>query len=71
MSEDMTALETALTAEQAAEILGLTSARVRQFVRAGKLHGVKLAETWFFTPQAIEEFKKVPRAKAGRPKKKA
>ena len=53
------------TAEQAAEYLGVTANRVRQFCRAGRL-GTKSGRDWVITEDELEAFAKLPRP-AGKP----
>lgn len=66
----MDSIKDAITTDQAAEMLGVTTARIRQLVAAGKLEGVKRAEAWFFTKEAIEAARNRPKGKGGRPPKK-
>lgn len=65
----MDSIKDAITTDQAAEMLGVTTARIRQLVAAGKLEGVKRAEAWFFTKEAIEAARNRPKSKGGRPPK--
>ena len=62
------AIGTMLTADDAAEILGVDRGRVYQFARAGRLSGERTPYGWFFKPQAVRKFAKEPR-KPGRPRK--
>lgn len=56
-------LEDLLTTTEASELLGVTPGRVRHFVMDGELHGVKRANTWFFTRADIEALKQAREAK--------
>lgn len=49
-----------MTVKEAAEELGLTPQRVRQFCREGRL-GQRLGREWVITREELEEFKKIPR----------
>jgi excisionase family DNA binding protein len=56
----------------AAEILGVSSARVLIFIRDGRLPAEKVGRTWIISPDDLEEFRKKPRPqgwKPGRPRK--
>ena len=58
-----------LTTRQAAEILGVTQERVRQFVREDRIP-VRLLEPIILIARLdLEEFEKLPRERTGRPKK--
>ena len=65
----MDSIKDAITSDQAATMLGVTTARIRQLVAEGKIEGVKRAEAWFFTKDAIEAAMNRPKSKGGRPKK--
>lgn len=44
-----------ITVEEAANLLDVSTSRIRQLVLAGILKGQKLAGAWFFTREAIEQ----------------
>lgn len=46
-----------ITPEAAATILGTTSSRVRQHLRAGRLRGNNTSGRWFIEPEALNEFR--------------
>jgi hypothetical protein len=46
-----------ITPETAAGILGTTSSRVRQHLRAGRLRGNNTGGRWFIEPEALNEFR--------------
>lgn len=54
-----------LSTKEAAERLGVTTARIRQLVQSGRLKGQKVGRDLVFTAEEIENFKP---QKAGRPK---
>lgn len=56
-----------LTTEEAADRLGVSAGRVRQFVSQGRLHGERSGRTLLFDGQAIEEFQSRQR-RNGRPR---
>jgi excisionase family DNA binding protein len=53
---------------EAAEILGIGMARVRQLLLAGRLPGVKIGNTWIISEEAVFKFKEKHDSKPG-PKK--
>lgn len=57
------------TTKEAAEILGLTEARITQLIKAGKLRAVKFGSNWAIDDQSIFERKETDHPK-GRPAKK-
>ena len=62
--------EPMLTTNEAAEMLGITAARVRQIVLAGKMLAEKRGRD-LFIPQSEVEKAKARQKTPGRPKKKA
>jgi excisionase family DNA binding protein len=56
-----------MTAEEAAEELGLTPQRVREFCQQGRL-GRRVGRQWVITREELERFKQTPRP-PGRPRK--
>lgn len=56
-----------LTTEQAAEIIGVSEIRVRQFCQEGRL-GKKFGDRWVITAKEAREFSGKQRP-SGRPKK--
>jgi excisionase family DNA binding protein len=65
---EMGQLKDAISAKDAADLLGVTPGRIRQFALEGKLKGSKFAGLWVFSRADVEEFSKQKRPKAGRPK---
>lgn len=57
-----------VTSREAADLLGLSKARVDQFVRKGRLSGVMVGNTRLIPRAEVEAMKKTPRP-PGRPKK--
>ena len=57
-----------ITAEEAAQIIGVHRARVYQFANSGRLPGIRTANGWFFKRSDVRKFAEKPR-KEGRPKK--
>ncbi|MBI1955521.1 MAG: helix-turn-helix domain-containing protein [Acidobacteria bacterium] len=58
-----------LTTTQAARFLKLSQSRVRQFISAGRLQGLKKGRDLLITLKELERFSKLPRKRTGRPKK--
>ena len=58
-----------LTTKQAAEILGVSQERIRQFVREGRIPVRLLEPIILITRVDLEEFEKLPRERTGRPRK--
>lgn len=56
-----------LNTAEAADELGVSPVRVRQFYAQGRLRGVKLNNGLFFHQREVAKFRKSPR-KNGRPK---
>lgn len=56
-----------LSVKQAAEELGLSENRVREFCQEGRF-GEKVGHQWIITRAELEDFKKIPR-KRGNPRK--
>ena len=54
------------TIQEAAEFLGLSQGRVRQFIREGRLTASRIGRTIVVHTRDLEEFKKIPRY-TGRP----
>ena len=63
----MIELDDLLTADQAAEYLGVTRQRIYVLTKAGRI-GRRIGSTWLFTRGELEAFKQQPRSKGGRPK---
>jgi len=59
-------MEKKLTSVQAAKILGITKARVNQFVRAGRLKAELFGRVYIFDPAEVKRFSKIKRP-LGRP----
>lgn len=57
-----------ITTSDAAEILGVTPARVRQFVLEGRLKGKKLGRDLLLDESEVRAFASKPRKITGRPK---
>ena len=55
-----------LTTKQAAEKLGVTEMRVRQYLQAGDIKGQKFGQVWMVSAAAVASFK---RPEMGRPPK--
>jgi excisionase family DNA binding protein len=49
-----------LTCKEAAQVLGVTPVRVRQFCQEGRL-GQKLGDRWVIPKSELHQFKKIPR----------
>lgn len=49
-----------MTVDEAAERLGLTPQRVRQFCRDGRL-GQRVGRQWIITEEELEHFRSIPR----------
>ena len=64
---DLKASEGLVTAKEAAQILGVSQARVSHMLRDGLLHGYRERGNTFITIESINACKENPR-KAGRPK---
>ena len=59
--------EYSLTVEEAAQIIGVSTARVRQFIGKKRLQAIMRAGAWFLKPGEVRDFRPKPR---GRPAKK-
>jgi excisionase family DNA binding protein len=57
-----------ITTSEAAEILGVTPARVRQFVLDGRLNGRKVGRDLLLDESEVRTFAAKPRKITGRPK---
>ena len=58
-----------ITTNQAATKLGLSSSRVRQLIRAGRLHAMQLdSGVWIIDQEELNKFSSLTR-KPGRPRK--
>ena len=55
-----------ITAAQAAEILGLSTERVSQLCKQGRIQAVKPGRDWVMARQTVEQFAKIDRPE-GRP----
>ena len=60
---------TPITTSEAAEILDVTPARVRQFVLDGRLSGRKFGRDLLLDESEVRKFAAKPRKITGRPKK--
>jgi len=58
-----------ITTSEAAKVLGVSPARVRQLVLEGRLTGKKVGRDLLFDPNEVESFSHLPRKITGRPKK--
>ena len=58
-----------LTVKEAAERLGVTPGRVRQFIVEGRLKGEKVGNVWVFTEDEIARFSEEPRRPGPKKKK--
>ncbi len=56
-----------LNTKQAAEILNISSGRVRQLAQRGLLNGKHVGRDWVFDRAHIQHFADSPRRKSGRP----
>lgn len=65
MTEDL------ITTAQAAEILGVSAARVRQLIGEGRLEAVKLGRDLFVKKEDVIHFAAEPRVRTGRPSNKS
>lgn len=52
---------------EAAEYLGISGARVRQFCLEGRIGGLKAGNFWIFSERDLREFSMIPRP-SGRPR---
>ncbi len=57
-----------ITTTEAAEILGISTSRVRQFIIDGRLQSTKLGRDQFLKQADVEDFASKPRERTGRPK---
>lgn len=64
-----TTINNLITAVEAAEIIGVTSVRVRRIALEGRLATIELGGRKFFDRKEVERFSRLPRP-TGRPKKK-
>jgi excisionase family DNA binding protein len=55
-----------MTVAETALFLGVSKARVLQFIRAGRLPATKFGPAWVLEERDLVEFKRIPR-KPGRP----
>lgn len=58
-----------LTTSQAARALGVSTIRVRQFIRTGRLPAVKAGRDWLIDTDALDTFAHTTRP-TGRPRRK-
>lgn len=49
-------LDALIPLQEAAELSGLTTSRLRQLLRAGELWGFKPGRNWYTTEQAVKEY---------------
>jgi excisionase family DNA binding protein len=61
-------LEDLLTAEQAAEYVGVSRQRIYALTKAGKLEGKRVGSTWLYTRAELDRWKAAPKHPGGRPK---
>ena len=47
-----------MTLREAAALLGVTAATLRQQIATGKLHGAKRGRDWHVTPREVERYHK-------------
>lgn len=59
-----------LTTKEAAQYLGVTPARVRQFISEGRLKSKKQGRDHLIAEEDIKQFSDLPRERTGRPTKK-
>jgi excisionase family DNA binding protein len=55
-----------LTTTEAAEVIGVSSMRVRQFAKENRLHSLQVGNILVFEKEEVKKFAKTPR-KWGRP----
>jgi excisionase family DNA binding protein len=58
-----------LSTQEAADILGVTSSRVRQLCAEGALPCQKLGRDWFLKRSDVKAFAKLPPGVVGRPRR--
>ena len=56
-----------MTTQEAAELLGVDPATVRQAILAGRLEATKRGRDWWLTPAAVERYRTGRRPKPARP----
>lgn len=61
--------ELELTTEGAGVVLGVSAARVRQFIRDGRLRARRFGRDWMIGRSEVARFSSEPRERTGRPKK--
>lgn len=71
MAEAGSADEETMTAEEAAETLGVSESRIYAMIRSGALHARKQGRMYEISAQDVMHAFNAPRRKAGRPKKDA
>lgn len=57
-----------ITTAEAAEILGVSASRVRQFILEGRLESTKVGRDQLLKQSDVEDFASKPRERTGRPK---
>ena len=55
--------EYTLTVEEAAQIKGVTGARIRQYITQKRLPAIMRAGAWFLKPSEVAAFRPKPRGK--------
>ena len=55
--------EYTLTVQEAAQIIGVTGARVRQYIAQKRLPAIMRAGAWFLRPDEVRAFRPRPRGK--------
>ena len=58
-----------LTCHEAADIIGITDARVRQLIRDGALPGIRKGRFWLVRRRDVELFARLPRGIPGKPRR--
>lgn len=58
------------SADDAAELLGVSSKRVRILINEGRIVAQFVGKTWVIFKDDLDEFKQTRNTKSGRPKKK-
>jgi excisionase family DNA binding protein len=58
-----------MTLTEAAALLGVTAATLRQQVANGRLRARRVGPLWTVTPKEVERYRLTSRARPGRPRK--
>ena len=61
-------LEDLLTAEQAAEYLGVSRPRIYALTKAKKIKATRVGTTWLYIRADLDTWKAAPKDRGGRPK---